>query len=84
MEVEVRTVLDCLRSMGEGLLVRARRVPGMQKTHVGHLQELLHALANVIPVDDALKEMVLAKMHLNIEIDKIERYWEQRAWTTWF
>ncbi|PPD88744.1 hypothetical protein GOBAR_DD14318 [Gossypium barbadense] len=35
------------------------------------------------PKNDLLKEMVLAKMHLNLEIDKAERYWEQRTRATW-
>ncbi|PPS20560.1 hypothetical protein GOBAR_AA00023 [Gossypium barbadense] len=35
------------------------------------------------PKVDVFKKMVLANMHINLEIDKAERYWEQRARATW-
>ncbi|KAG8480903.1 hypothetical protein CXB51_025462 [Gossypium anomalum] len=47
------------------------------------LQECFYTLVDEAPKDDVLKEMVLAKMHLNLEIEKAERYWEQRAQATW-
>ncbi|MBA0763053.1 hypothetical protein Gotri_012577 [Gossypium trilobum] len=46
-------------------------------------EERLHSLLTADPTDDALDEMVLTRMHVNFEIDKAERYWEQWAWDNW-
>ncbi|MBA0679785.1 hypothetical protein Goari_011534, partial [Gossypium aridum] len=47
------------------------------------VEECLHSLLTADSTDDALDEMVLTRMHLNFEIDKAERYWEQWAWDNW-
>lgn len=46
------------------------------KMHMRHLRERLYALTNYVLDDNALEEIMLAKMHLNIEIVKTEIYWE--------
>lgn len=38
------------------------------------LQERFHILNNSMPYDYVLEEMVMAKMHLNTEIDKTKHY----------
>ncbi|KAA3472697.1 hypothetical protein EPI10_023157 [Gossypium australe] len=73
-EVSVGSVPTPIRSMGEGLMAWAKRVRGLSKMSVRRLQDCLHALVDKAPKDDVLEEMVMAKMHLNLEIDKVEKY----------
>ncbi|KAK5834917.1 hypothetical protein PVK06_010597 [Gossypium arboreum] len=47
------------------------------------LKSRLNALYNAPPNDETLEEIIEAKLDLNLEIDKTEMYWEQRARSNW-
>ncbi|KAK8369199.1 hypothetical protein V6Z12_A01G096400 [Gossypium hirsutum] len=48
-----------------------------------YLNSRLNALYNAPPNNETLEEIIEAKLDLNLEIDKIEMYWEQNARSNW-
>ncbi|KAH1129303.1 hypothetical protein J1N35_000681 [Gossypium stocksii] len=58
-------------------------IRGLFRADIYRLQKSRGELCDVVPHDTVLEEIVLTKMHLNMKIDKEERYWEHRIRVNW-
>ncbi|GMI87830.1 hypothetical protein like AT1G43760 [Hibiscus trionum] len=76
-------VLDRLRFVGQGLDAWFRRLRASRKVSKKSLIKRLEDLAGLYPTDETLGEIMEVKLALNLEIDKSELYWEQRARANW-
>ncbi|GMI83381.1 hypothetical protein HRI_002007400 [Hibiscus trionum] len=76
-------VLDKLNSIKIGLENWYNRIKKEKKLTVNDLKKRLADLANMDPIDDILQETLEAQISLNLEMDREEVYWEQRARTNW-
>ncbi|KAK9017398.1 hypothetical protein V6N11_079877 [Hibiscus sabdariffa] len=68
-----------LRGVSNGLVHWISQFRHDKHVSIKALQQKLEALCGVDPADDILGEIVEAKLALNMEYDKSELYWEQRA-----
>ncbi|KAL4291617.1 hypothetical protein GQ457_14G019080 [Hibiscus cannabinus] len=69
--------------MGIGLDKWFRKLTCNKKVTVKELKSRLAQLNAMSPTDDVLGDIVDTKLALNIEADKEELYWEQRARANW-
>ncbi|KAA3464864.1 reverse transcriptase [Gossypium australe] len=75
--------LNRMKSLAEGLKAWAS---GMKLSHKGTIQRLnrtIEELNDEERTEESLVELMEVKLHLNMEMDKDERYWEQRARVNW-
>ncbi|GMI83525.1 hypothetical protein HRI_002021800 [Hibiscus trionum] len=72
-----------LRFVGQGLNVWFWRLRASRKVSKLDLTKRLEDLAAMKPSDDSLEETMEIKLALNLEMDKSELYWEQRAHANW-
>ncbi|KAA3468512.1 reverse transcriptase [Gossypium australe] len=71
--------LNRMKSLAEGLKAWAS---GMKLSHKGtiqHLNRRIEKLNDEERTEESLVELMEVKLHLNMEMDKKKRYWEQRA-----
>lgn len=76
-------VIDKLQYTGCGLLKWASAV---RINHEGKKKELMERLKELLVQDrfeKILLELIDTKLQLNLEIDKDEMYWEQKAKANW-
>ncbi|KAL4290681.1 hypothetical protein GQ457_14G022710 [Hibiscus cannabinus] len=69
--------------LGEGLDGWFSRIKRDRQLSVRDLRKRLTELADLYPTDDVLHETIDVKLALNLEIDREELYWEQRARANW-
>ncbi|KAA3460797.1 reverse transcriptase [Gossypium australe] len=74
---------DRLYAISKGLRNWALRIRREKNCNINSLKCRLNALYNALPDDENLEEIIKAKLDLNLEIDKTELYWEQRARSNW-
>ncbi|KAL4272546.1 hypothetical protein GQ457_13G020750 [Hibiscus cannabinus] len=74
---------DRLVMLGEGLDGWFSRIKRDRQLSVRDLRKRLTELADLYPTDDVLHETIDVKLALNLEIDREELYWEQRARANW-
>lgn len=72
-----------IREVCEGLTRWAKTARGLSKATISQLHKRLSVLGDMDLNDGVLEEMISSKLHLNLEIDMEERYWEQRARVNW-
>ncbi|KAH1032635.1 hypothetical protein J1N35_044809 [Gossypium stocksii] len=72
-----------LHAVSEGLSKWAMRIRRKKDGKLNSLKSRLNFLYNAPPNDETLEEIIEAKLELNLEIDKTEIYWEQRARSNW-
>ncbi|KAK8495118.1 hypothetical protein V6N12_047114 [Hibiscus sabdariffa] len=68
-----------LAMLGEGLDGWFSRIKRDRQLSVRDLRKRLTDLADLYPTDEVLHETINVKLALNLEIDREELYWEQRA-----
>ncbi|KAK5770420.1 hypothetical protein PVK06_046570 [Gossypium arboreum] len=66
-----------------GLKDWARKIKHKRTGEVQRLNRKLEELNSEDRSEGSLKELLEVKLHLNMEMDKNERYWEQRARVNW-
>ncbi|KAA3462805.1 reverse transcriptase [Gossypium australe] len=69
--------------LANGLNVWASTMQTKRKGVVDRLNRKLEKLNEEERTEETLVEIMEVKLHLNMEIDKEERYWEQRARSNW-
>ncbi|KAL4272451.1 hypothetical protein GQ457_13G023230 [Hibiscus cannabinus] len=74
---------DRLRYMSRGLDAWFRKLKASRKFTTKSLTKRLEQLTELLPSDNVLEEMMEVKLALNLEADKSELYWEQRARANW-
>ncbi|KAL4325602.1 hypothetical protein GQ457_11G004690 [Hibiscus cannabinus] len=74
---------DRLRYMSRGLDAWFRKLKASHKFTTKSLTKRLEQLTELLPSDNVLEEMMEVKLALNLEADKSELYWEQRARANW-
>ncbi|GMI86526.1 hypothetical protein HRI_002321900 [Hibiscus trionum] len=77
------TLPDKLREVGKGLEEWFKRITKEKKIPVRALKQRLQELNDLHPNDDVLEEILETKIALNLEADREELYWEQRARANW-
>ncbi|KAK9044024.1 hypothetical protein V6N11_072347 [Hibiscus sabdariffa] len=82
-EQSAGSVPDRLRWVSNGLVRWIARIRHERRFSIKALQRKLEALCEEDPTDDILGEVVNAKLALNLEYDRSELYWEQRARKNW-
>ncbi|KAA3466281.1 5'-nucleotidase surE [Gossypium australe] len=83
MEAFHRTFKDChLEDIGY-FGTRAGKIKQRRDREVKRLTRRLEELNCFGRLEESLAELVDVKLHLNMEMDKEERYWEQRARVNW-
>ncbi|GMI69751.1 hypothetical protein like AT1G43760 [Hibiscus trionum] len=80
---EPGTVLHKLASLGYTLSTWNKETKHMKRATKQGLLSKLQDLISSDPDDDKLQEMIEVKLGLNIEADKEELFWEQRAHSNW-
>ncbi|KAL4366805.1 hypothetical protein GQ457_05G028160 [Hibiscus cannabinus] len=74
---------DRLVMLGEGLDGWFSHIKRDRQLSVRDLRKCLTELADLYPTDEVLHETIDVKLALNLEIDREELYWEQRARANW-
>ncbi|KAG8488815.1 hypothetical protein CXB51_016830 [Gossypium anomalum] len=74
------SIPDKLRFMGHQLQHWNRLKNGEESFSRSDLKKRLQELYGMDPSDEVLAEIMEAHLDLNLEIDKEEIFWEQRAW----
>ncbi|GMJ13760.1 hypothetical protein HRI_005045200 [Hibiscus trionum] len=74
---------DRLRFVGLGLDTWFRKLRASRKITKRSLTKRLEELVGLYPSDDILGEIEEVKLSFNLEVDKSELYWEQRARANW-
>ncbi|KAA3464886.1 reverse transcriptase [Gossypium australe] len=75
--------LNRLSSLANGLKIWAKTIQSKRKGENERLNRKLKELNGEERSEEVLTEIMEVKLHLNMEIDKEERYWEQRARSNW-
>ncbi|KAH1098558.1 hypothetical protein J1N35_015479 [Gossypium stocksii] len=75
--------LNRLTNLANGLKMWARRIKEQTGRNVKSLTRRLEILNEAEKSEEVLADLVDVKLHLNMEVDKEERYWEQRARVNW-
>ncbi|GMI99219.1 hypothetical protein HRI_003591200 [Hibiscus trionum] len=75
--------LDKLDHVTSGLDAWFKRTKKAKKLTVEMLNQKLDRLNELAPSDEVLGDIVDTKLELNLEMDKDELYWEQRARSNW-
>ncbi|GMI92190.1 hypothetical protein HRI_002888300 [Hibiscus trionum] len=81
--VSTGTLPDRLRFVGLGLDNWFRKLRASRKITKRSLMKRLEELVGLYPTDEILGEIEEVKLSLNLEADKYELYWEQRARANW-
>ncbi|KAL4361670.1 hypothetical protein GQ457_04G031690 [Hibiscus cannabinus] len=76
-------IIQRLRLLSHGLESCFRRVKKERKLTTSDLRKRLQDLNDNFPTDDTLAEICDVKLALNLEADREELYWEQRARANW-
>ncbi|KAL4386718.1 hypothetical protein GQ457_09G000940 [Hibiscus cannabinus] len=79
----IGTVPERLRSVSRGLDRWFRILQRKKRVSIKNLRDRIDTLNAQVVSDDVLGDIVEAKLTLNIELDKEELYWEQRARANW-
>ncbi|GMI64491.1 hypothetical protein HRI_000118400 [Hibiscus trionum] len=74
---------DKLREVGRGLEEWFRKITKEKKIPVHVLKQRLQDLNDLQPTDEILEEILETKIAINLEADREELYWEQRARSNW-
>ncbi|KAA3461736.1 reverse transcriptase [Gossypium australe] len=82
-ESSTSTLVDKLKTVQIRLKNWAKELKGNKGKLKERLTKELEALMMAGRDDETLAEIIDKKIHLNLEIDKEEKYWEQRARTNW-
>ncbi|KAL1070232.1 hypothetical protein V6Z11_D11G008600 [Gossypium hirsutum] len=77
------SVPERLTLMGEGLRRWASNLKRERGANMKKLSDQLNKLSEEDPSDDIIGAMIRTKLETNLEIDKEELYWEQRARSNW-
>lgn len=72
-----------MSTLVNGLKVWAGKIQAKQRYEVKRLNRRLEELNGDKRLDGTLAELMEVKIHLNMEMNKEERYWEQRARVNW-
>ncbi|KAA3460789.1 reverse transcriptase [Gossypium australe] len=72
-----------MTNLAKGLKMWGTTMQAKRKGEVKRLNRRLEELNDEEGTDENLMEIMEVKLHLNMEIDKEERYWEQRARSNW-
>ncbi|GMI87724.1 hypothetical protein HRI_002441700 [Hibiscus trionum] len=78
-----RLIPDRLNHVCRGLNNWFREIRRLKSTTVDDLRKRLEQLWSMDPSDEVLGEIIETKLSLNLEADKDEVYWEQRARANW-
>lgn len=73
------TVPNKIKAMGMGLEEWFRGIKKKKLITKKELEKQLLQLNDEVPTDEILGDIVETKLHINMEADKEELYWEQRA-----
>ncbi|GMI85899.1 hypothetical protein HRI_002259200 [Hibiscus trionum] len=76
-------VPDRLKFVSSGLNFWFKKIRKEKKLTVQHLEERIEKLNELQPTDEVLGELLDSKLQMNLELDKKELYWEQRARANW-
>ncbi|KAL4278813.1 hypothetical protein GQ457_03G026150 [Hibiscus cannabinus] len=79
----VGTVPERLLMVSLGLDKWFRKLKREKKLSIRELQRRIDDLSNQLVSDEVLGDLVQSKLELNLELDKEEIYWEQRARANW-
>lgn len=77
------SLVEKLQLLSNGLRIWDRRTRNQRINQRGILTKQLEDLSSKDRDDEALLDLMEAKFQLNLEIDKDEAYWEQRARANW-
>ncbi|KAL4272321.1 hypothetical protein GQ457_13G021040 [Hibiscus cannabinus] len=77
------SILDRLRSLSQGLELWFWRIRKERKLNTADLRKRLQDFNDAFPSENTLGEIMEVKLALNLEADKDELYWEQRARANW-
>ncbi|GMI76000.1 hypothetical protein HRI_001269300 [Hibiscus trionum] len=72
-----------LQQLSQGLELWFKRIRKEKNITMADLRKKLSHLQNLHPSDDALEEITNVKLAMNLQIDREEVYWEQRARVNW-
>ncbi|GMI89666.1 hypothetical protein HRI_002635900 [Hibiscus trionum] len=82
-ESSIGSVPDRLQAVGSGLDRWFSELRRRKNFSITSLEKKLHDLLEMDPSDDVLGDIMESKLLLNMEYDKVELYWEQRARSNW-
>ncbi|KAA3478618.1 reverse transcriptase [Gossypium australe] len=82
-EISTGTISEKLESLQHWLLRWARHIKYDRDKTKKELTKELGILLDGERNDDTLAKIIETRIHLNMEIDKYEMYWEQRAKANW-
>ncbi|KAL1101808.1 hypothetical protein V6Z11_D05G321400 [Gossypium hirsutum] len=82
-ESSTNNVLEKLEKLQSDLKKWAGEIKKGREGLKKRLTKKLEMLMEKESTDDIMAEIIDTKVHLNLEIDKDERYWEQRARVNW-
>ncbi|KAA3482032.1 reverse transcriptase [Gossypium australe] len=82
-ESSIESLMDKLRNLQIGLSKWAHTIKGKKGEIQKRLTKELEILMKEDRDDETLSKIIDTKIHLNMEIEKDEMYWEQRARVNW-